>query len=705
MSKWFESANLANYAKTALLQAQKQIDKVLDIKEDEIIGKIQTTTNDNIDFTINDQLTNNKPFTPPPSLPAAATAQIENDFFSTFLNNNIRSSSPLIDESSSSITSNRKLTKSKTSSTSSITILKEPEIEFDTFLNQENNNNLNKSSNSSNSLEPPVSVPVVETRQTKSNAKALNKQLEIEKLEKKNWIQNYVDSNGGNDTTTTTTTTTQIIPTISSSCSSSTSTSSTNVLQQQASLIEDDTNKTVINESIEQYQQQIIDENMLLTSLNESFQKVNESCHSNSTTNNECLTIETTLVVDTAITTTSIAKHNLSEDQSIIKIESIQGEGGGGEAASPTSSNGSSIINDDKNNKLGNEYVKVDSSTSINSGHASSAEEHETCASSDIEVISLPSTNGDQLLRLKKNQKDNNHFQSPLIIINKKVSNHKPKEDQITYIKSPPPDNQADHSATSNILEAREIQILKLNKQNVKLQEENDNILNELEKLKFESIERFKIMQQAQTDLNLRCEQFHNENEKLKKINADLNREFIEFQKQLKEKDEQIEQLKQEGLKLSKQELNQSNIIKKLRTKEKENDESLQILRTDNVKLQKELDELKKILDLKEESEKQSSETFKKLEKGAAYLEKELTNAKSLLEDSQEKVTSLENTLQNTFKELAELHRLNAAKDSRINEATSSIENQFKEEIQIALDKERLIANKKQESLKWELQV
>ena len=397
-----------------------------------------------------------------------------------------------------------------------------------------------------------------------------------------------------------------------------------------------------------------------------------------------------------------MTKHNLNEDPSIIKIESIQGEGGG-EAASPTSSNGSSIINDDKN-KLGNEYVKVDSSTSINSGHASSAEEHETCASSDIEVISLPSTNGDQLLRSKQNQV-NTHFQSPLIMINKKVNNHKPKEDQITYIKSPPPDNQADHSTTSNILEARETQILKLNKQNVKLQEENDNILNELEKLKFESIERFKTMQQAQTDLNLRCEQFHNENEKLKKINADLNREFIEFQKQLKEKDEQIDQLKQEGLKLSKQELNQSNIIKKLRTKEKENDESLQILRTDNAKLQKELDELKKILDLKEETEKQSSETFKKLEKGAGYLEKELTNAKSLLEDSQEKVTSLENTLQNTFKELAELHRLNAAKDSRINEATSSIENQFKEEIQIALDKERLIANKKQESLKWELQV
>ena len=56
------------------------------------------------------------------------------------------------------------------------------------------------------------------------------------------------------------------------------------------------------------------------------------------------------------------------------------------------------------------------------------------------------------------------------------------------------------------------------------------------------------------------------------------------------------------------------------------------------------------------------------------------------------------------IRELAELHRANAAKDSRITEATSSIENQFKEEIQSVLEKERIVSNKRQESLKWELQ-
>ena len=95
---------------------------------------------------------------------------------------------------------------------------------------------------------------------------------------------------------------------------------------------------------------------------------------------------------------------------------------------------------------------------------------------------------------------------------------------------------------------------------------------------------------------------------------------------------------------------------------------------------------------------------YKKLEKGASLLEKELTETKMNYEDSLIKTQSLENTLQNSFKELAELHRTNAQKTSQINEATSSIESQYKEEIQLAVDKERIVSGKKIETLKWELE-
>lgn len=615
MSKWFESKNLANYAKTALLQAQKQIDKVLDIKEEEILAK-QTALKQNEEL----------------KQPNQQQQQNETDnFFSTFLNqintnsnSNTRSNSPSLQQEEQS---NRKVTRSKTSSTASITVIKD-EINYDQFVNkddlttthqeQEIDSIFNLKSPSLNSFTTEDDNKPNHTRLTRtpssSSSKTTKQQntIELEKIEKKNWVQNYVDSNGGNDNI---------------------------IIENTTALLDDDTNKTVINESVEQFQD---NKDEMLASINDSElnQKSTESYHSGSTTNNN----ETLTSLGTDLET---AKEEFKIIQFSESVQSI-------EATSPTSS----IEEDKKISKtsmMDMEYVKIDGCSSLSgnsqSGHASSAEEQETCASSDIEVISLPSNSGDQLIALKHFKSLKNNKLKPNENI-EESKQFKPNSNVMQiYVKSPPAPvvttQETDHAA---LLEARESHILKLNKQTVKLQEENDNLSNELEKLKFESVERFKTMQQAQTDLNLRCEHFSTENERFKKINTDLNREFIEMQKVIKEKDEQVEQLKQEGLKLSKQELNQSNIIKKLRTKEKENEESLNIIRNDFQKTQKELDELKKILDLKEEAEKANLEAFKKLEKGAVYLEKELISTKTALEDSQEKVTSLENTLQNTFK-------------------------------------------------------
>ena len=261
------------------------------------------------------------------------------------------------------------------------------------------------------------------------------------------------------------------------------------------------------------------------------------------------------------------------------------------------------------------------------SGNASSTEEGlETCASSDIEVLSLPSNNGDQLLKLNKNmhqiptqgtikasitsmssindanlkgvglnsdlQKTNssqtlqshaNNMHSQLIA-NSNVM-------QI-FVKSPPTadyDSKTDDSnkeypnpnvSNKFLLEAREAHILKLNKQNVKLQEDNDNLVNEIEKIKFENTEKIQLIQKTFSEVNSKNEQANVEKEQLKKVCNDLQKELIEFKNIHKEKEQQVEQLTQEGLKLSKQELNQSNIIKKLRAKEKENEESLTSLRS-----------------------------------------------------------------------------------------------------------------------------
>lgn len=265
------------------------------------------------------------------------------------------------------------------------------------------------------------------------------------------------------------------------------------------------------------------------------------------------------------------------------------------------------------------------------SGNASSTEEGlETCASSDIEVLSLPSNNGDQLLKLNKNihqvstqgtikasitsmssindanlkgvglnsdlQKTNssqtlqshaNNMHSQLIansnvmqifVKSPTTTDSGPKTDD--SIKEYPSFPNADPNVSNKfLLEAREAHILKLNKQNVKLQEENDNLVNEIEKIKFENNEKIQLLQKTFNEVNSKNEQANVEKEQLKKVCNDLQKELIEFKNIYKEKEQQVEQLTQEGLKLSKQELNQSNIIKKLRAKEKENEESLTSLR------------------------------------------------------------------------------------------------------------------------------
>jgi hypothetical protein len=210
--------------------------------------------------------------------------------------------------------------------------------------------------------------------------------------------------------------------------------------------------------------------------------------------------------------------------------------------------------------------------------------------------------------------------------------------------------NENSVSSQQSVLEAREAHILKLNRQNVKIQEDNDNLLSEIEKVKYDSQDRLKSMERLLNETNAKYEQINSDREQLKKSNYDIQREYNELQNLFKEKESQIDQLTQEGLKLSKQELNQSNIIKKLRAKEKESEELLVTQKTEIQKTQRELDELKKILDLKEENETKNIEMLKKLEKAALSLEKELTTTKCNLEDSQEKIKGLENTLQNTFK-------------------------------------------------------
>uniref|UniRef100_A0AAR2JEH7 TATA element modulatory factor 1 TATA binding domain-containing protein n=1 Tax=Pygocentrus nattereri TaxID=42514 RepID=A0AAR2JEH7_PYGNA len=167
----------------------------------------------------------------------------------------------------------------------------------------------------------------------------------------------------------------------------------------------------------------------------------------------------------------------------------------------------------------------------------------------------------------------------------------------------------------------------------------------------------------------------------------------------IREKEEQIRGLLEEGEKLSKQQLQHSNIIKKLRVKEKESDTKI-TKQTKKLKEQEdELKQLQQVLDGKEELEKQHRENIKKLNSVVERQEKDLSKLQTELEELQEKNRSLQAALDGSYKELAELHKANATKASEAQELALSREVQAKEELSLALEKAQEEARLQQEAL------
>uniref|UniRef100_A0A3Q3VSJ2 TATA element modulatory factor 1 TATA binding domain-containing protein n=1 Tax=Mola mola TaxID=94237 RepID=A0A3Q3VSJ2_MOLML len=167
----------------------------------------------------------------------------------------------------------------------------------------------------------------------------------------------------------------------------------------------------------------------------------------------------------------------------------------------------------------------------------------------------------------------------------------------------------------------------------------------------------------------------------------------------IREKEEQIRGLLEEGEKLSKQQLQHSNIIKKLRVKEKESDTKI-IKQQNKIKEQdEELRQLQQVLDGKEEVERQHRENIKKLNAMVERQEKELSGLHTDTEELQEKNRSLQAALDNSYKELAELHKASASRASEAEEAALSWDTQAKEQLNLALEKAQEEARIQQEAL------
>ncbi|KAM4881272.1 TATA element modulatory factor [Thomomys bottae] len=257
-------------------------------------------------------------------------------------------------------------------------------------------------------------------------------------------------------------------------------------------------------------------------------------------------------------------------------------------------------------------------------------------------------------------------------------------------------------------LEKREAQLLSLSKEKALLEEAYDNLKDEMFRVKEESSsisslkdEFTQRIAEAEKKVQLACKERDAAKKEVKNMKEELATRLnsSETADLLKEKDEQIQGLMEEGEKLSKQQLHNSNIIKKLRIKDKDSENTIAKLNKKAKEQEEELQHLKQVLDGKEEVEKQHRENIKKLNSVVERQEKDLGRLQVDVEELEEKNRSTQSALDSAYKELTDLHKANAAKDSEAQEAALSREMKAKEELSAALEKVQQEACQQQETL------
>ncbi|XP_055602697.1 TATA element modulatory factor [Uranotaenia lowii] len=298
-----------------------------------------------------------------------------------------------------------------------------------------------------------------------------------------------------------------------------------------------------------------------------------------------------------------------------------------------------------------------------------SGDEIETATSSDIEIISSP--NGDssstnsgayRTSPLKISDGKNN---IDIMMIKKRGHNRELSEVSVQSA------NSDDLSETerlmrriaelSEILEQREFRLLEMGRQNAELHEQNCQLTAQIEsKQKRSDSSESDEYTQRLSALEKKFQQTIRERETLKKqldvakteSQGKMNR--TEVDKLLSEKDFMIEELKKEGENLSKQVLQHSNIIKKLRLKEKECEALIKKLKEDIRDLTDETDRLKRSLSAKEEVERSQIDAVHKLSSEKRKLEKDNGSLKSQLDDQTQKLETLKKSFDFAKKELTE---------------------------------------------------
>uniref|UniRef100_A0A287ALW5 TATA element modulatory factor 1 n=1 Tax=Sus scrofa TaxID=9823 RepID=A0A287ALW5_PIG len=206
-------------------------------------------------------------------------------------------------------------------------------------------------------------------------------------------------------------------------------------------------------------------------------------------------------------------------------------------------------------------------------------------------------------------------------------------------------------------LDKREAQLLSLSKEKALLEEAYDNLKDEMFRVKEESSsisslkdEFTQRIAEAEKKVQLACKERDAAKKEIKSMKEELATRLnsSETSDLLKEKDEQIRGLMEEGEKLSKQQLHNSNIIKKLRAKDKENENIIAKLNKKVKELEEELQHLKQVGDLRLALQRAEQAAARKED----YLRHEISELQQRLQEAENRNQELSQSVSSTTRPL-----------------------------------------------------
>uniref|UniRef100_T1PGB0 TATA element modulatory factor 1 TATA binding protein n=1 Tax=Musca domestica TaxID=7370 RepID=T1PGB0_MUSDO len=280
-----------------------------------------------------------------------------------------------------------------------------------------------------------------------------------------------------------------------------------------------------------------------------------------------------------------------------------------------------------------------------------SNDEMETATSSDIEIISNPSTT--TRTSPQKDEKNANVGIKPKGTPGEssaKVGHcREPSEISMFSIDSPSEDEVEKLlkriSELNSIVEARELRLLQSEQRNSELQERNNELLSLINEDGMPPTEEYTKRLSA---LEKKFQNCIRERDTLRAEIKELQGKIPknDLNNALTESQNMVAELRQEGEKLSKEILQQSNIIKKLRSKEKSVEVQIKSITDQLSASNEEVDRLKKTLSAKEDVERTQIEAVHKMSSDNQKLEKENSSLRSKLEDTQQKLITLQHSFE-----------------------------------------------------------